>query len=662
MLLGLALVSALVVAESAGLVAEIPTFGALARASGALLRVWLDVAAVVVPLGIGGALAARALRPGPARRSAALVGVLLAPAAAALLHATSLGAPVLGAAYSAGALLGVGAAALAALLALALVAWRARPALRSVATACLVLAVLALGTGLQWTTVVPMRTGLSPDWPAIALACAIAALPVSLALRRAHQRRAALPLLASLAAYALLGAAGAHLVPAPAEPELERRLAGGGAAAQSRAPVILIVADTLRADFVSALGGPAGTTPHLDSLARDGIVFENTRATSPWTTPSFASLLTSTYPSEHGAGERAGARLRRRGLSPSVSTLPEVLGRAGYATAAVVSNAFLGSHYGLGRGFQSYQNLHPTRSYYPISAWLDDVLLQALRPSYHRAYVRGDRQTARVLDRLDLLRRGERPFALLAHYMDTHRPYQVQRRFRDGESAPSEVADYRAAVRFLDEQVGELLEALREAGLYDRALVIFTADHGEELAEQRLPDDYDHGHTLYRELLRVPLIVKLPGGGLAGTRRSEGASLIDVAPTVLAALGLPAPAGFRGVDLLAEGAPRDALRERTLFAETLLQVPEQKAAIRGDLKVVLDSLPPRLEHAVGFDRSSDPQESRPLSVAGDPRFEPLYDALEAHVAEARSARPRRERAPALAPNLRRDLEALGYAR
>jgi arylsulfatase A-like enzyme len=662
LLIGLALSSAVVIAESAGLVAEILTIGALAGASDALLRVWLDVAAVVVPLGMAAALLARALRPGPERRSVALLAVLLAPAAAALIHTTSLGAPVLRRAYGGGALLGAGAATVAVLVALTIAGWRARPALRSLATACLVLAVLALGTGLQWTSVVRTYVRLDPDWPRIALACGVAALPLGLALRRAHQRRATAPLLASLAAYALLGAVGVHLVPPPVEPELERRLVGRGATVPERPPLVLIVADTLRADFVSTLGAPAGTTPHLDSLARDGVVFENTRSTSPWTIPSFASLLTSTYPSEHGAGERGGSRLRRRPLSPRVPTLSEVLGRAGYANAAVVSNAFLGPVYGLARGFHSYENLGPTRLYYPIPAWLHGVFLHTLHPSYARAYVRGDRQTARILDRLELLRSGKRPFALLAHYMDTHRPYQVRGRFRDEEPAPAEVANYRAAVRFLDDEVGAVLEALRAAGLYERSLVVFTADHGEELAEDRLPGDHDHGHTLHRELLRVPLIVKLPDQRLAGTRRSEGASLIDVAPTVLGALGLPAPQGFRGVDLLAEGAPRDALRERTLFAETLLQGPEQKAAIRGELKVVLDALPPRLEHAVGFDRSSDPGESRPLSVAGDPRFEPLYDALAAHVAEARSASRPRERAPALEPDLRRDLEALGYAR
>jgi arylsulfatase A-like enzyme len=271
--------------------------------------------------------------------------------------------------------------------------------------------------------------------------------------------------------------------------------------------------------------------------------------------------------------------------------------------------------------------------------------------------VRGDRETQRVRDRLEALREGERPWALLAHYMDTHRPYQAK---RFGWRARTETESYRAAVAFLDEQVGALLDALREAGAYDEALVVFTADHGEELTEDRLPGDYDHGHTLHRELLRVPLIVKLPGGRRAGERRSDDASLIDVAPSVLGVLGVAAPHSFRGIDLLADGAAERAA-ERTLIAESLLHVPEQKAAIRAGYKVMLRSLPPRREAAEAFDLSHDANELHPLPVTGDPRFEPLYHAIEAHVAAAPPGR-RRAGAPALDPQLRRDLEALGYAR
>jgi arylsulfatase A-like enzyme len=657
--LGLTLSAALVFAETQGLVRAIPTFGAVARGSDAVLRVWLDVAVVVVPLGLLGLLAVRALPLGRSRRAAALVALLLAPAAAALLHATSLGARGLQHSHGTAALLALGAATLAALLALSVAACRGSPTQRNVARAALALAVLALGTALQWATVAQNRTGLPPDWLGLALGSLVAALPVGLALRDADRRRVAMPLLASLAAYAGLGLAAVHLLPPPVEAELQRRLASGSASVPSRPPVLLLVADTLRADFVSTLGGPAGTTPNLDSLARDGVVFENTRSTSPWTTPSFASLLTSKYPSEHGAGERVKTRLRRRPLAPGIPTLTEALAGAGYVNAAVVSNAFLHPAYGLARGFHSYQNLQPTRLYYPIPAWLHDVFLYWLWPGYSRAYVRGDRQTERILDRLAALQDGGRPWALLAQYMDTHRPYQSRRRFRDPGAARSEVGTYRAAVRFLDDEIGTVLAALRASGSYDEALIVFTADHGEELAEDRIAGDYDHGHSLHRELLAVPLIVKLPGQRRAGERRSEGVSLIDVAPTVLAALGLPVPDGFRGVDLLAEGA---ALGDRTVFAETLLQVPEQKAAIRGPLKLILDSLPPRPQHAVGFDRSVDPTERRPLSLAGDPRFEPLYAALEEHVARGRAARGPRARAPALDPDLRRDLEALGYGR
>jgi arylsulfatase A-like enzyme len=657
LLLSLALATAALGVEIASLVTTLPTYGAVVRHTNFAWRAWLDTAAVIGAFGLAGALAAR-LAPRSRRRGLALALVLLAPAAVALLHASTRGSPALRRALGPEAPTPALAGVLVVLAALALAALLGGRRLRRGALVGLLAAVLALFAGVHWMAALPARHRSAASGHATLAVLGVAILLLAAGLLRAERRRAPLSLAASLAGCVALLVASLWL-PAPQEPGL-MGAGGGAAAAPTRPPVLLIVADTLRADFVSAVGGAHGTTPHLDALAADGIAFTNVRAAAPWTTPSFASLFTSTYPGEHAAGQRVSPeRLRRRPLGPRLTTLAEALSRSGYLTAGVVSNAFLGPSFKLDRGFRSYEDIGRLKSYHLAPAWLRGVLLQWLRPSYTRAYARGDRETERIRDRLAALRASGRPWFLLAHYMDTHRPYQVDSRFLGDETGPARTAPYRGAVRSLDEWVGLLLADLRAAGDYDDALIVFTADHGEELTEERLAGDYDHGHTLYAELLRVPLIVKLPGGRLGGTRRDELVSLIDVGPTVLGALGIRLPPSFRGVDLLSE--PPGPAPDRTIFAETLLQVPEQKAALRGDLKVILRSLPPRLDAAAGFDRAADPGERSPLPVAGDPRFEPLYRDLVRHVAENRRTRPR-EKVPALDPALRRDLEALGYAR
>jgi arylsulfatase A-like enzyme len=420
------------------------------------------------------------------------------------------------------------------------------------------------------------------------------------------------------------------------------------------------VADTLRADFVSTVGGEPGTTPHLERLAADGVVFENAHAAASWTTPSFASLLSSSYPSEHRAGERfpGGERLARRPLIRRLRTLTEVLASHGYVTAAVLSNAFLGPFYGIGQGFDLYENYRSERAYHPPSNLVHHELLRAIRPGYIRPYLRGPQQTPRILRRLDTLRATGRPYFLLAHLMDAHRPYIAPARFYRGEAAS--VRDhYRAEVRHLDEHVGTILDALRDSGEYDRMLIVFTSDHGEELLENRMPGkDYDHGHTLFEELLRVPLIIKLPGNRLAGTRRSDLVSLVDVAPSVLRALGLPVPRRYRGIDLLDERGPSLPAESRIVFAETLLHVPEQKAALRSGQKVLLRRLPADPRHAAGYDLERDPEERGAFGV--EDGFQGLFEALARHAGPARLRPPSGAPAPALDPLHREQLEALGY--
>lgn len=322
--------------------------------------------------------------------------------------------------------------------------------------------------------------------------------------------------------------------------------------------LLLVSVDTLRADHLGAYGGPPGLTPHLDALAAESVLFERVFAPAPFTLPSVGALLTGLYPDESGL---VGNFFQ---LADDVPTLATLLAERGFATAAVVSNPVLRAAAGLGRGFGVY----------------DDTLdgRDPLRGLPERD---AERTTAAALAALDdLLDRADGALFLWVHYQDPHGPYTPPAGYReahlDAERArddgrrklslrpagtatggipdyqyvpgADEVAFYRAGyageVSYVDQQIGRLLAGVEARGLGD-ALVAFTADHGEGLGGR----DYwfDHGEQLTDPHVRVPLLLRIPGR--SAERRTELASLVDLAPTLLAALDVSAPA-TSGRDLL----------------------------------------------------------------------------------------------------------------
>jgi len=483
----------------------------------------------------------------------------------------------------------------------------------------------------------------------------VIALPLLLAFVRTI-RGAAAPWLAAAFGFYAAAYAGIVAFTPTAPPELPPP----GNTVLSGAPsVLMIVVDTLRKDVVSAPDDTSGLTPNIRRLARDGVWFDEAYAPSPWTTPSFASILTSTYPSTHHAGHRDPAWGFRNPMTSSLPTFTEVLSAAGYWTGAATTNPHLARQFGLYRGFHVYRNL--------ISAWTYHAVLAALRergllPGHGTFYLVGRDQTTRIED---LIRRGResgRPFFVLAHYMDPHSPYHAPEIVGNAPENPSSmVEDYRAEVAYSDHYVGKLLQDLRDEGLYDGMMVILTADHGEELTElrQNPPNGRrvrDHGHTLFNEALRIPLVVKYPGNSGAGTVRSDLVSLIDLAPTILHVVGLDPPDEFIGHDLL-EGD--DAGGDRILFAEGIAHGPEQKSCVRGTDKVILHSLPPHEDYARAYDLAADPGEKDPLPVdAEDGRFIPLYDALVDFTLSQEAITD--TNAVEIDPHILRQLKALGY--
>lgn len=344
-----------------------------------------------------------------------------------------------------------------------------------------------------------------------------------------------------------------------------------------RPNLILIVVDNLRADRVGAYGYSRPTTPTLDALARDGVVFEHAVSTSSWTKPSVASLFTSRLPSEHGAVDFAHP------IAAEMPTMAEQLAKAGYVTVGLSANFV---HVREGNGFDRGFSVWRTSSR-KTSPDAPDLLWGGYEGA--KVALRATPGGALTQEALELLPADpDGPVFLYVHYMDPHVPWIPDsaawaRLAGEDAALPSpvssrEVVDlaaarasvdagrrqqlrdaYDAEVARADDAIAALLRGLEARGICGKCVVAVTADHGEEFYDH---GGWFHGMTLFGEVARVPLIVRDFRGPASGRRVSVMASLLDVAPTFLRLGGASVPPSMRGVDLL--GALPEA---RTLVAE-----------------------------------------------------------------------------------------------
>jgi arylsulfatase A-like enzyme len=351
--------------------------------------------------------------------------------------------------------------------------------------------------------------------------------------------------------------------------------------------VLLIVLDTVRADHLSLHGYQRPTSPTLDRLARRGIRFDEARATAPWTLPSHASMFTGRWPRE----------LAVKWLTPlqgNFPTLAEYLGAHGYATAGFVANHYCSYDTGLDRGFTHYEDylleqLSPFRTAgmvdltlntladmgVALSRHLDAWPLRPLQAAVLRRLLARDRKGAgsvnrEFLDWLEQRQQPGRPFFVFLNYFDAHTPYVLPTgaAYRVGPR-PRTQADlqvlerwaeldklrlpqpYRTLARdsydnclsYLDARLGDLFDELERRSLLDRTLVIITSDHGEELGDHDL---FDHGESLYRPEIHVPLLIVLPSHNPSGRIVSETVSLRDLPATVADLVGLGSGSPFPG--------------------------------------------------------------------------------------------------------------------
>jgi arylsulfatase A-like enzyme len=323
--------------------------------------------------------------------------------------------------------------------------------------------------------------------------------------------------------------------------------------------VVLIIADTLRADHIGPYGASDVKTPALDRLAMDGVVFQNAFAHSSWTRPSIATILTSLYASSHQVMHKTDV------LPDDVVTIAETMKAGGYRTSGFVTNINVAPSFNFQQGFDSYRYLAPSFFFGATDSGSKLSLYSGMRLIRERflsknKYVENYYQDGMTVNGQSvpwLDANGQEPFFTLIHYMDPHDPYfeipyngkaiaRVEDSHPDGSRAAELRALYVANIEYLDQFVGAVMEQLRSAGVYDNTVIAFVSDHGEEFYEH---EGWWHGTTLYDEQIHVPLIIKRAANEGAGGRIAELVGMIDVTPTLLAAVGLEAAASAQGRDL-----------------------------------------------------------------------------------------------------------------
>ena len=390
-----------------------------------------------------------------------------------------------------------------------------------------------------------------------------------------------------------------------------------GRGADSRPSIVLVIVDTLRADALGSFGDSAGATPALDALAARGVRFANAVASSPWTGPSVASIVTGLYP------DQLGMRELHDPLPAAADNLASLLGGAGYRTAAVVSNAICGPDYGHDRGYEQFQ-------YEPYK--------RADADGRRFPHFTADRVTDRALE-LWNARDAHRPLFLHVHYTDPHEPYLapeeyarprgvrpepshldyvLERGYLKADPAPEFVdwmrRAYRAEVAFLDAQLGRLLEAVGE-----EAIVLVVSDHGEEFAEH---GGFLHGHMLYEELLHVPMLLAGPGVP-EGIVAESLVSHVDVLPTLLGLVGVSPPGSTAGENLAPAWA--GGLPKRRVLSFLLTDGRRRVAVRRGAWKYVRF---PGEREPILYNVELDAEESRNFLTARERVGDGLRDFLE----------------------------------
>jgi arylsulfatase A-like enzyme len=436
--------------------------------------------------------------------------------------------------------------------------------------------------------------------------------------------------------------------------------------------VILISVDTLRADHLGCYGYERETSPNIDSLARDSVLFSNVYASSPWTLPSHVSILTSL----HGVHHQVYRDDER--MDPEILSLADLLRQNRFFCTAFTGGGFVSSVYGFSKGFDMYQEGGG---------------------GVHRQDAAGylNRLVAEWLD----THSKDKNFFLFVHTYQPHDPYACPEPYKDmflakdakwrhinlmghlggrsnlfkplPDGERQNIVDlYDGEVRYTDEAlIGPFIQRLKELGLYDNSLIFFTSDHGEEFYDHK---SWGHGHQLYDESLKVPLLIKFPGSRFKGTKVSNIVSLVDVMPTILEELRIDiSELSLDGKNLLPaiEGKERE---DRSFWADIGANVlnshvPQKISTNSGFEKFILNRKyteedlsffeypPPETGPVELYELKSDPGEK--LNIA-DKRADLVNQLIRTVEVLYSQARKRKSSKPEIDEDLKEQLRALGY--
>jgi arylsulfatase A-like enzyme len=373
--------------------------------------------------------------------------------------------------------------------------------------------------------------------------------------------------------------------------------------------VLLLSVDTLRADHLSCYGHEYETSPAIDALAAEGLLFEDAVCEVPLTSPSMGSMLSGRFPRNNGT-TRNGLR-----MPDEVPLVQEEFQKAGYETFCVQSNWTLkGKLSGLDRGFDLYRDdFHEKRwGIVKPERLADDVTDQALEWLENRA--------------------PEKPFFAWIHYTDPHAPYEMHKDFNASGKKAWFRSDhervsikYDTEIRYTDHHIARFLEKVPED-----TVILFVGDHGESLYEH---DYLGHGRRIYQMGMHIPLIIKAPG--VAAGRTGKPVRGIDVGPTLLGLAGLPKPPSMKGLDLLNDTLPEDRDRVIETYGGAVLNMPGVKdlmagaepilqGVISGEWKAIFDGGQAELYHL-----AEDPMEEQDLAAQRMDIVDELRAKLEA---------------------------------
>jgi arylsulfatase A-like enzyme len=433
--------------------------------------------------------------------------------------------------------------------------------------------------------------------------------------------------------------------------------------AAGRPSMIVVSIDTLRADRLGVLGSARPRTPQLDAIAAEGMVFEQAMSAAPWTLPSHAALFASRLPFDQQRHWDFN-----RGVPLRQTLLAERLREAGYRTAGFTGGGYVSAQCGFAQGFEIYEDHDELKEGGP-----ETIVSAAL------AWVRGVRGIPYFLfvhtyephlpfEHADFARSAD---AGRLHPVVTSRDVEAMHRgdlvLSDGERRY--VADlYDGDVAYADRAIGGFLQTLKREGILDGALLVVLSDHGEELWDREPGYSPDHGHSLYQELLHVPLLVRWPGRVPAGSRIRTAVSLIDVAPTLLEMAGLPGDPSHEGRSLAGTMRTAEEPPQRPVLAEAIEFGPDRFLIREGDVKVILTPYPDRFNIVPIaarpleiFDLAADPLERHDLSAHLSKPVAEMVSLLWKRARGVLSDSEREEQAgPPLPEELLQQLRSLGY--